>query len=332
MSVTMKDVAQSAGVSVATVSRALAGLSVAEAKRLAVQRECERLGYRPDALAAALRTRSSGFVGILVPDITSPFFPAVVQTVEHELAAAAIDVVLGDANNDVAVEGRRLEMLLRRRVDALLVCPVDSRRSARALRSAASYVRLLQVDRWAIEEADFVGVDQLAGMSEIVEHLRSCGAESAVFAGLHEGMSSIVERAAAFETACQKLGVEAWPTVSLDVPSVLAGREFARKLISRRKLPAAVACANDEIAFGVLVELRAAGIACPAEVSVTGYDDIPAAELMGLTTVRQPLPELGREAARLLQHESNAARHVRLTPTLVVRSTTTGPSKEPGRG
>ena len=151
------------------------------------------------------RTRSSGSVGILVPDITSPFFPAVVQTVEHELAAAAIDVVLGDANNDVAVEARRLEMLLRRRVDALLVCPVDSRRSARALRSAASYVRLLQVDRWAIEEADFVGVDQLAGMSEIVEHLRSCGAESAVFAGLHEGMSSIVERAAAFETACQKL-------------------------------------------------------------------------------------------------------------------------------
>ena len=75
MSVTMKDVAQSAGVSVATVSRALAGLSVADAKRLAVQRACESLGYRPDALAAALRTRSSGSVGILVPDITSPFFP-----------------------------------------------------------------------------------------------------------------------------------------------------------------------------------------------------------------------------------------------------------------
>ena len=134
MSVTMKDVAQSAGVSVATVSRGLAGLSVADAKRLAVQRACESLGYRPDALAAALRTRSSGSVGILVPDITSPFFPAVVQTVEHELADAAIDIVLGDADNDVTVEALRLEMLLRRRVDALLVCPVDSRRSAPGLR------------------------------------------------------------------------------------------------------------------------------------------------------------------------------------------------------
>ena len=143
-------------------------------------------------------------------------------------------------------------MLLRRRVDALLVCPWTLDVVRRGLRSAARYVRLLQVDRWTIEEADFVGVDQLAGMSEIVEHLRSCGAESAVFAGRHEGMSSIVERAEAFETACEKLGVEAWPTVSLDVPNVLAGREFARKLISGRKLPSAVACANDEVAFGVL--------------------------------------------------------------------------------
>ncbi|HEY3683052.1 MAG TPA: LacI family DNA-binding transcriptional regulator [Streptosporangiaceae bacterium] len=321
--VTMKDVAREAGVSPATVSRVVTGRArVAPAKRDAVERASKKLGYQPDGVAAALRSRSSGAIGILVPDIENPIFPAVIRAAEHELAQAAVDVVLCDADNDVAVEAGRLETLWRRRVDALLVCPVHVRDSAPALRAAARRVPLIQFDRHAIEEADFVGVDQAAGMTQVVRHLRATGAGTAVFVGRHTGMSSLMERARAFEEACAAHGVQAWATVEVEFPDGAAGRAYARGLLAGGTLPDAVACANDELAFGILVELRAAGVRCPEDILITGHDDIPAAEYMGLTSVNQALRDKGREAARLLQQASDAPRHVRLTPALVPRTTT----------
>lgn len=322
--VTMKDVALEAGVSASTVSRVLTGNTrVAAAKRDAVERACRKLGYQPDGLAAALRSRSSRSIGILVPDIENPIFPAVIRAAEHELAQAAVDVVLCDADNDVKVEASRLETLIRRRVDALLVCPVHVRESVPALRAAASRVPLIQLDRHALDDVDFIGVDQVAGMTQVAGHLRSAGADTAVFVGRHDGMSSLIERADAFEQACAASGVRAWPTVKVAFPDGAAGRACARDLLAAGgTLPDAIACASDELAFGVLAELRAAGVRCPQDILITGHDDIPAAEYMGLTTVNQALRDKGREAARLLRQASGSPRHVRLTPALVPRTTT----------
>lgn len=326
MQVTMKDVAREAGVSASTVSRVLSGRGkVIAAKRDAVERACKKLGYQPDGLAAALRNRSSSTIGILVPDIENPIFPAVIRAAEHELARAALDVVLCDADNDVKVEAQRLETLLRRRVDALLVCPVHVVDSAPALRAAARVVPLIQLDRHAIDEADFVGADQISGMNQVVEHLRLAGAQNAVFVGWHSGMSSLMERAQAFEGACVKQGVRAWPTVEVPFPDGVNGREYARKLLATGDFPDAIACSNDELAFGILVELRAAGVRCPEDILIAGHDDIPAAEYMDLTSVNQSLQDKGREAARLLQHDSNSPRHVRLAPRLIPRGSTTRP-------
>lgn len=323
MTVTMKDVARSAGVSVATVSRVLAGREkVSAARREAVEQACKHLGYQPDGVAAALRKSSTSSIGILVPDIENPIFPAVIRAAEHELAQAALDIVLCDADNDVKVEAQRLETLLRRRVDALLVCPVHARGSARALRAAARSVPLIQLDRRAIDEADFVGIDQDAAMNQVAEHLRAVGAHSAVFAGRYEGMSSLLERSRAFEAACARYGLSAWPPAELPFPDSANGRAYARQLLAGGVLPDAIVCANDELAFGLLVELRDGGVRCPEDVLITGYDDIPAAEFMGLTTVNQSLADKGREAARLLLQRSNSPRQVRLTPTLVARATT----------
>lgn len=323
MQVTMKDVAREAGVSASTVSRVLTGhIRVAAAKRDAVERACKRLGYQPDGLAAALRSRASGSIGILVPDIENPIFPAVIRAAEHELAQAAVDVVLCDADNDVTVEAKRLETLLRRRVEALLVCPVHRHDSAPALRAAAARVPLIQLDRHAIDDADFLGVDQVAGMTRLVGHLRTQGAGTAVFVGRHAGMSSLIERATAFGEACAAQGIRAWATVEVAFPDGAHGRTYARQLLASGALPDAIACANDELAFGILVELRAAGVRCPQDILIAGYDDIPAAEYMGLTTVNQALPDKGREAARLLRQPSSSPRFVRLTPTLVPRTTT----------
>ncbi len=323
MRVTMREVAEAAGVSTATVSRVLSGpQGVAPAKRQAVLDACDTLSYQPDGLAAALRSRTSRSIGILVPDITNPFFPAVVQAAERQLAESALDMVFCDSHNDLTIERNRLNTLLRRRVDALLVCPVDTVGSAPALRTAARSTRVIQLDRRALSDIDFVGVDQAAGMRQVVEHVRDAGVGEARFVGLHRGMSTIVERATAFEEECRKAGIRALPTVELDFPDAQHGRQWIEQLLDGAGVPEAIVCANDEIASGVLLQLRSSGISCPEDVLVTGYDDIPAAELMGLTTVSQPLRELGREAARLLREEADAARSVLLTPRLVARDST----------
>jgi LacI family transcriptional regulator len=321
--VTMRDVAEASGVSVATVSRVLSGrIPVGDDKRRAVEDACSELGYRQDALAAALKSGSSSSVGMVIPDIRNPFFPAVIHSVEHELAVAGIDMLFCDAENDIAAEKLRIDSMLRRRVDALLICPVDSRASARALRSATRHTRVLQFERTAIEGVDYVGVDQAAGMKQVVTHLVGLGVSDAMFVGLQPEISSIAERAGAFEQSCESAGLTMRPTVPLPQHDVASGRGYTRRLLASGKLPEAVVCANDQVALGVLAELRAAGVGCPADVVVVGYDDVPAAELLGLTTVHQPLRELGREAARLLQHPSDAARHVCLAPNLVVRGST----------
>lgn len=325
--VTMHDVATLAGVSVASVSRVLAGRpGVGLTKQKAVLEACAELDYQYDGVAAALRSGSTSSVGILVPDITNPFFPAVVQAAEHELAQGELDIVFCDAANDVDVETLRLRTLLRRRVDALLVCPVHTERSVPALRAAARSTRLVQLDRCAVDGLDFVGVDQGAGVAQLIAHIAERGAHDAVFVGATPGMSTIVERVSAFERAAPASGLT-HETVSVTFPDREHGRAWARAAIDAGRLPDAVVCANDELAAGVLLELRARGVGAPADVLVTGYDDVPFAQLLGLTTIRQPLQDLGREAARLLRQGSSASRRVLLQPSLVVRETTAPPER-----
>jgi LacI family transcriptional regulator len=322
--ITLREVAKEAGVSLSTASRALAGRpGVSTAVRRTVEEASRRLDYRPSAAAASLRTRSTGALGMVIPDITNPFFPAIVQGVEHEFARRNLTLILCDTEEQVEVEAARIETLLRRRVDALIVCPVDSRRSAHALKRAMRHVRVIQIDRHALDDADFVGVDEMSAMSQLVEHVQKAGAQTAQFVGSLPAMSTVEERLASFMAACARYGVVVWPAVPISRMDLQTGRVAARQLLERGQLPDAILCANDLVALGVLSELREVGVRCPEDVLVTGFDDlVPTAELLGLTTVRQPLSDIGREAARLLQFAIGAPRTVRLAPTLIVRSTT----------
>jgi LacI family transcriptional regulator len=325
VAVTMREVAKEAGVSLATASRALSGRpGVSAAVRRAVVEASRRMDYRPSAAAASLRTRSTGILGMVIPDITNPFFPAIVQGVEHEFARRGLTLILCDTEEQVEVEAARLETLLRQRVDALIVSPVDRRRSANALKRAMRHVRVIQIDRHALEDADFVGVDDMSAMAQVVEHLANAGAKTAIFVGSLPAISSAEDRLAGFLAACARTGIVAWPAVPITRMDLPTGRAAVRQLLEAGRLSDAIVCANDLLALGVMSELREVGLRCPEDVLVTGYDDLfPTAELLGLTTVRQPLSDIGREAARLLQFDSGAARVVRLATTLVVRSSTT---------
>ncbi len=148
----LREVAELAGVHPSTASRALSGSrAVRPDVAAAVQRAAEKLDYRVDPIGRALRGERTGTVGMVVPDIVNPFFPAVVQAVEQALHADGRSLFLCDASNDARVEAERIEALLDRRVDALIISPVHQHYSAPAVLKAASRVPVVQVDRSCVD-------------------------------------------------------------------------------------------------------------------------------------------------------------------------------------
>ncbi|WP_052867292.1 LacI family DNA-binding transcriptional regulator [Streptomyces niger] len=329
--VTLKDVARASGCSVATVSRVLAGTRPVGAETARTVREAaERLGYRPNHVARALRRRATGTVGLVLPQITNPFFPALVQELEHALHAAGRAVLLADCDDDPATEAARIAEFLDRQVDALLLIPVDERRSREAVADAARRVPVVLLDRGCGPGvADSVAVDNAAGMQLVLDHLAAAGRRRPWFVGAAGTTTTAAERRAAYEAGAAALDPEAPGRVELGDFSVAWGRAAVDRIWPSR--PDAVVCANDLIAVGALQRLRQLGADVPGEVAVTGFDDVPLAGLAdpALTTVRQPVTELAAEAARLLAERSadggpsdgaGPSRAIRLAPQLLVRA------------
>src|SRR5579875_2369018 len=334
--VRLRDVAQRAGVSTSTASRALSGSPrVSPAARRAVLDASDRLGYRGDRIARALRTRRTGTVGMLVPDIANPFFAELIESATRELEAVGVDLLLADSHGSVEAEARWLVGLSERRIDGLLVVPVHHHRSRPALERVAHGLPLVQLDREVDGvAADFVGVDNDRGLAEIVAHLVDQNVARVAMVGGPESSSTGRGRSLAFERA-----VAGSPSLTVTVResgdfSTAFGREAARRILcgrvpgARGSVPEAVVCGSDIIALGVLAELRRRRVAVPGEVLVTGFDGIMMAELTepALTTVVQPCPAIAAEACRLLElrlgGDAGPVRHSLVAPRLAVRGST----------
>jgi LacI family transcriptional regulator len=324
---TLSDVARQAGVSTATASRALSG-SRPVSPDLAAQVEAaaRRLRYRPNAVARALRTQATQTVGMVVPEISNPFFPALVEAVERRLQDSGRDLLLCDSQGQVDVELRRVRALLSRRIDGLIVSPVSTTASAQALDEARSAgTRVVQVDRYVEgHRTHWVGVDDDAGIGAVVAHVAAQGARSCVFVGAGTGTSSGRLRLDAYRRAARRARLAASSRPLLGDFTVEWGRTAARRLLAGPVRPDAVVCGNDAIALGVLRELLAAGVGVPTEVMVTGFDDIGFAVLADppLTTVRQPSEGIADSAISLLDRARGPVRRVSVAPSLVVRGST----------
>ncbi len=328
--VTIRDVAARAGVSVATASRALSGNRAVSAANLrTVTRAAEDLGYRPNRIASALRRQVTDTIGLVVPQISNPFFPMLIEAVHTQLQSSPKQLLLCDAMQDPDAESQRLQALLDHKVDGILISPCDSERSREAVRAAAARVPLVQVDRQIPgESSDWVGVDDTAGMQMIVAHLRDLGMRRLVFVGaVPAGASSAHLRMSSFNDAIGRLGLSADDPLLGDFTTewgVLAGRA----LLKRGALPDAVVCASDTIALGLLRVLVGARVRVPEDVLLTGFDDVDSARLSipSLTTVRQPFDVLAREALRLLTEriggQAAPGQRIAVAPELVVREST----------
>ncbi|MEV0300705.1 LacI family DNA-binding transcriptional regulator [Streptomyces prasinus] len=325
--VTLREVARASGCSVATVSRVLAGTRPVGAETARRVREAaEELGYRPNQVARALRSRSTGTIGLVLPQITNPFFPSLVREVEHALHAEGRAVLLADCDDDPEIEAARIADLLDRQVDALLVIAADGKRSRDAVEKAAARVPLVLLDRvCGPGVADSVATDNATGMALVLDHLVTTGRRRICFAGAAGTGSAAVERLAAYEAEAGALLPHGSGRVELGDFSLEWGRTAVDRILPSR--PDAIVCANDLLAIGVLQRLRQLGVDVPGDVAVTGFDDIPMMDLAdpALTTVRQPVRALAAEAVHLLGHRlagrnDGPRRSVRLAPELVVRA------------
>jgi LacI family transcriptional regulator len=329
---TVRDVAAAAGVSQATASRALSGnLTVNPVLVRRVLTASQKLGYTANAMARALRTQQTGTIGVVVPSITNPFFIGAVEALEGVLARTQRSLVLCDARNSAATEAERIELLISRMVDGLVVIPVSGARSGPALKAAAEHGPVVQFDRYVPSTGtDFVGADNADGMRQMVEHVRGRGSRTMAYVGARPTNSAAAERLTAFRGLVGAAGSRPGTWELLGEFSTEWGREAGERLLAAGALPDAVVCSADLIAVGVLAVLRDAKVDVPADVKVVSYDDSPMGRITSprLTSVRQPVQIMADEAIRLLDQRPEPGprtpRKSIFTPRLVVRESTGG--------
>ncbi|WP_127361613.1 LacI family DNA-binding transcriptional regulator [Actinacidiphila soli] len=329
---TIHDVALRAGVSIATVSRALRDVPSVRPRTVELVKTAAReLGYQPNPLAAALRLNATATIGMIVPAISNPYYAALVEAVVRALQTTRREVLLSDSLDDPGIEQARVHALLDRRVDGLIIVPCDRQRSATAVATAAARIPTVQLDRVVDGvESDFVVGHDDAGISMIVQHLGLASAKALHFVSARASSSTGYSRLMAFRAATKGLVPRA--NEHLGEFTTTSGREAATRLLASGRPVSAIICGADVIALGVLQSLNEHGKQVPADVSVTGYDDIAFAEMANppLTTIRQPVEDLAiASIARLdarLSNPANKTQGTLISPQLIVRSTTQMPN------
>ncbi|GAB3247035.1 LacI family DNA-binding transcriptional regulator [Kineosporia babensis] len=329
--VSVKDVAAAAGVSVGTVSNVLNRPDrVGAATRSRVEAAIEQLGFVRNESARHLRAGASRTIGYLVLDAANPFFTDVAKGVEEAARDAGLAVFLCNSDNSRQRERDYLELLFEQRVRGVLVTPVDPAGVEASLPPGVG-VPVVLVDRTGGEKYCSVSVDDVYGGRLAGQYLAESGHERIAFVGGPESVGQVQDRLAGFREAVEGVGAPiVLPTAALTVAEGrAAGQRLAGMPASRR--PTAAFCANDLLALGLLQEMTRLRIRVPEDLAIIGYDDIEfaAAAAVPLTSVRQPRHQIGRTAAELLTEETEAAdgrahrhRQVVYLPELIVREST----------
>lgn len=330
MRATIDDVARAAGVSLATVSRALRGLpNVSPATRQRVLDAAESLHYRPDPNASRLAAGASHSLGVLAPGFHSWYVGGVLAGAESVLSRRGFDLLLRSAVRDTPTSVVQSILALRGRVDALLL--VDVHLEDDELEEVARFGHPILTLGSRTRGIDSLTIDNREAGRAVANHLVNLGHRRiALVEGdpdLAMEHASGFERRAGFRDALAEHGLEPLAIVNGGF-SVQGGGEAFTELWALSERPTAVFCVSDEMALGLLATARRQGISVPGELSVVGFDDHDLAEAEDLTTVRQDVPELGMLAARRLLAriaDGGGPTHEVVEVTLVVRSSTGRP-------
>lgn len=333
---TVDDVAKAAGVSTATVSRALnQPEAVRPALRAKVLAAVQRLGYVAHAGARALSLKRSGTVGAVVPTIDNAIFASGLEAFQQRMAAAGRVVLMAFTGYDPVQEEAQVQALLARGVDALAITGVSQRPelTARLAQRGLPWVHTGSFP--APAGAACVGFRNRAAVMRAVQYLLDLGHRRiAMLAGITAHNDRASERVAGVRSALAAAGLKLAPAALAEAAYALQpAREAARRLLEGSPRPSALVCGNDVLAFGALLECQALGIAVPGEVSVVGFDDLDMARQWrpALTTVHVPTARMWTLAAEYLlaRLEGTLERTVQqeLQVELVVRESTAPPPR-----
>ena len=326
MAITIRDVAKVAGVSTATASRALSVPEMVRPEtRGRVQRAADELGYYPNRAARGLITGRTGNIGLIVTDLTNPFFPSVVKGVQSRAGEADYSVFLADSGEDPVVEAG-LVRALSKQVDGILLC--SSRMGAEDLLAASGNTLTVMLNRRA-GRIPAVTIDNSDGIREAMAHLAALGHRRVGYVAGPAASWSNRERLRGLRTGTDAVGLELVQVGS--VAPQFTGGVAAADLVLAADVTAVFAY-NDLIALGLLNRFAARGVSVPADISVIGVDDIVFSEMVSpsLTTLVQPKEQIGRVGVELLldlMAEIGPASTVRrqLSSRLAVRDST-GPA------
>lgn len=337
---TMRDVARLAEVSVATVSavaNGTAGVSFKRAER--VRKAMEALDYHADQIARSLKTGRTRVIGIVLPDVTNPFYPEVIVGAEEIARAAGYSVILCNANEDAEQEQQQLNILFSHRVDGVLIaCSDPSISFDRLMRRRFPIVCFDRIPPGF--QGDTAATDNFLGAYDATRHLIDLGHEKIAIVVGRTSLSTHSSRLEGFRRAMADADFPVrdefcWPGgMQPD-----AGYKVARQLFALQRKPTAVFCTNNKLLLGFVRAMGESGIRCPDDISVVGFDDFTWTENFHprLTTVAQPARELGRRAMQLLlERVENTAdefpsRQVVLKQELIVRESTARPVGSPRR-
>jgi len=326
---TIRDVAKLAGVAPITVSRVVNDSGyVSIGTREKVQSAIDELGYVPNMLGPSLRFKQTMTLAMVVTDISNPFWTSVTRGVEDVAQANGYSTILCNTDESIEKQDQYLQMLLRRRIDGILLVPATSSAEPIHLIQKQS-IPVVVLDRQIPNvDVDIVRADSEKGAYQLTKHLISLGHQNITMLTGPRTVSTSVDRVNGFCRALTEAGLEVcdaqvlWGSFSQE-----SGYEMANKAINSGPKPTALFAANNFLAIGALRALQEKGIKVPEDIAIVSFDEIPPAFTTNpfLTVAKQPSREMGKMAAQLLleriKGESDApCQQIVLSAEIIIRT------------
>ena len=306
MKTTIKQIAKEAGVSIATVSIILnkKDKKISEATRQRVLEIVKKYNYIPNAMAGSLVTKRTGIIGLILPDITNPFFPEIARGAEDKASEEGFNLIFCNTDDKLEAEEKYIESLTGRMVDGIIIAHSASAEKTSEILER-SQIPIVLVDR-DLDSKNIIGkvlVDNEEGAYQGVKYLILKGYRKIAFLSGSASLQLTKDRLRGYERALHESQISIEDSlIKYGQYRSVWGREGTKKLIQEHIDFDAIFCGNDLIAIGAMKELKVSGYRIPEEIGVMGFDDIYISELVEpeLTTVRQPNYQMGQKAAELL--------------------------------
>lgn len=332
---TMKDVAKAAGVSIATVSATLSGASyVSPELQARVNVAIAALGYERNSMASNLKRGRSSLVGLIVSDVTNPFFTELVDHVQRHAEQAGYSVLLGISDHRVARERDLLRLMRQHQAAGTIMCPAGNSADYAADGLSLGSMKLVAVDNAAADLAfDTVTMDNRKAAELATRHILSFGHRTVATVAGFATQTVSQQRLDGFLATMAQAGLPVAPDhICRGNFRIEEAYEACRSLLARRPRPSAIFVANNLMLIGTMQALAEAGLRVPQDISVASIDDFPwaAAFHPGLTVVRQPIAAMASAAlsclSQRLKGDVAAPRHDVFAPELIVRQSCAPPA------